>query len=89
MNAAAPGCPACTTLVTSQFGERAAHQVLDLHAGGGNGQLRTACGRWIVPAPMVAPPGTPCSACMALVPARPTGVTARGRERRWRILRRD
>ncbi|QYN37816.1 hypothetical protein K1T35_11565 [Pseudonocardia sp. DSM 110487] len=76
---------AYATLVTSQFGERAAHQVLDWHAGDRTGLLRTVCGRLIVPAPMVAPIGTPCTACTALAPGRPP---ARGRGRRWRILRR-
>lgn len=79
---------AYTTLVTSQFGERTAHQVLDWHAGDGTGLLRTVCGRLIVPAPMVAPIGKPCSACMALIPDQRPGDAARGRERRWWILRR-
>jgi hypothetical protein len=82
------GYSAYTTLVTSQFGERVAHQVLDRHAFDVTGQLRTVCGRLIVPAPMVAPLGKPCSACAALVPGRPPGASTRGRERRWRILRR-
>ena len=75
---------AYTTLVTSQFGKRTAHQVLDWHAGDRTGLLRTVCGRLIVPAPMVAPVGKPCTACVALIPGRPPV----GRERRWRILRR-
>jgi hypothetical protein len=73
-----------TTLVTSQFGERVTHHVLDRHAFDVTDQLLTVCGRLIVPAPMVAPLGKPCPACVALVP----GAAARGRERRWRILRR-
>jgi hypothetical protein len=85
---AAPGCSACTTLVTSQFGERAAHQILDQRPGDGTGLLRTVCGRWIVPAAMVAPLGKPCPACSALVPDRRQRAAVPGRERRWRILRR-
>jgi hypothetical protein len=78
------GYSAYTTLVTSQFGERVTHHVLDRHAFDVTDQLLTVCGRLIVPAPMVAPLGKPCSACVALVP----DAATRGRERRWRILRR-
>lgn len=81
-------CSAHTTPVTSQFGERAAHQVLDWHTGDGTGLLRTVCRRWIVPAPMTAPLGEPCPTCVALIAVRPTDGAPRGRERRWRILRR-
>jgi hypothetical protein len=84
VNVAAAGCPACTTLVTSQFGEPVAHQVLDQRGDVDNGRLRTVCGRWIVAAPMAAPLGKPCSACATLVP----GAPAPGRERRRWLLRR-
>lgn len=75
-----------TTPVTSQFGERTTHQVFDQHTGDVADRLPTVCGRWIVPAPMVAPLGMPCPVCVALVPARPVGGASRGRERRWRKL---
>lgn len=78
----------CTVPVTDQFGDHLAHQVFDLHIApdGVGGELRTACGEWIIPASMMAPIGKPCMTCMAEVASRAEPSVSR--RHRWTWVRR-
>jgi hypothetical protein len=79
-----------TTPVTSQFGDRLTHQVLDEHATqhGAAGFLRTVCGQWIIPASMMSPIGDLCPACTTTIAhPRPDGAARDKRRRRWMVTR--
>jgi hypothetical protein len=60
------------TPITDQFGARLAHQVFDTNAAGRtqDARLQTVCGRYITPAPMIGPVGTPCLACTTILDGR-------------------
>lgn len=64
-----------TTPITDQFGARLAHQVFDAHASyrAYGAHLRTVCGLYITPAPMIGPVGAPCPACAAILNGRCSG----------------
>jgi hypothetical protein len=71
-----------TAPVTDQFGDRIAHQVFDQHMNPESigGALRTVCGEWIIPAPLMAPIGNPCAVCSTKIGSRTEPRTPR----RWR-----
>jgi hypothetical protein len=58
-----------TTPVTDQFGAGLTHQVFDAHATHRvqGARLRTVCGRYVTPAPMIGPVGAPCPVCVAIL----------------------
>jgi hypothetical protein len=58
-----------TTPVTSQLGDRLTHQILDLHVDPDStgGFLRTMCGQWIIPAPMMSKLENPCPTCTWMI----------------------
>ncbi|MGH3874594.1 MAG: hypothetical protein ACRDSR_24350 [Pseudonocardiaceae bacterium] len=59
-----------TTPITSQFvDERLEHQVTDEAAAAGRhaDRYQALCGRLFVAAPLIAPPGRPCSDCAAIL----------------------
>ena len=60
-----------TTSVTEQFGAGLTHEVYDRDiVPMSGGPLRAACGRYITPAPLSAPIGRPCPACIAQLSGR-------------------
>lgn len=81
-----------TAPITAQFGARVAHEVTDeaFATGRGKGNYEALCGCVFVPAPLVAPPGRPCPACLGVLAATQQAAAAprRSRQRGDGLLRR-
>ncbi len=83
-----------TSPMTAGFGVRVAHEVTDeAFAAGraaGRGECEALCGVMFVPAPLVAPPGRPCPACLGILAAarRAAASSRRPGQRRVGLLRR-
>ena len=80
-----------TSPITAQCGVPVAHEVTDeAFAAGRNGEYRALCGCLFVAAPMVAPPGRPCSECRGVLAAvrRADAAPHKPRHRRVGLLRR-
>ncbi|MGH4007031.1 MAG: hypothetical protein ACRDTH_02495 [Pseudonocardiaceae bacterium] len=69
-----------TAPITAGFGVRVAHEVTDEAFAAGRGEYVALCGCIFVPAPLAAPPGRPCPACLGvLAAAHPAAATPRQR----------
>jgi hypothetical protein len=75
-----------TTPVASQFGDRLTHQILDLNinSDAGDGSLRTICGKWIIPAPMISDIERSCPICTWMITSE-IQEAERQSGRRWLI----
>lgn len=82
----------CTAPITAGFGVGVAHEVTDDAFAAGGVEYEALCGCMFVPAPLVAPPGRPCPACLDVLAAAHRAVAAsrrpHRRRRRGGLLRR-
>lgn len=69
----------CTAPITAQFGTRVAHEVTDEAVAAARGEYEALCGCVFVAAPLAAPAGRPCPACLGVIAAarHATGLVAR------------
>jgi hypothetical protein len=79
-----------TSPITAQCGVPVAHEVTDEAFAAGQGEYEAVCGAVFLPAPLVAPPGRPCSECRGVLTAarRAAAAPHRPRHRRVGLLRR-
>jgi hypothetical protein len=80
----------CTSPITAGFGIRVEHEVTNEAFTASRGEYEALCGCVFLPAPLVAPPGRPCQACLDVRTAARRAAAARRRpcHRRIGLLRR-
>jgi hypothetical protein len=78
----------CTSPITAQFGARIEHEVTDDAFAASQGEYEAICGCVFVPAPLTAPPGRPCLACLGILAAARQATARRSVRRRVGLLQR-
>jgi hypothetical protein len=78
----------CTSPITAQFGARIEHKVTDDAFAASQGEYEAMCGCVFLPAPLTAPPGRPCPACLDILTAAHQTTARRSVRRRVGLLQR-